>query len=611
MLKIITTSRFLHIAIFSLAVAQNGHTNTLTKSQLITESNILELNESDGITGWNIIKKGNSNSDEPNTLELKNNNEIESWDIRENGQANLDGNLWIINLQNGPFPTKEKAKQAGIELIKILRNILTLLPNDISFLQRLKPSENNSSNQTEFSWMISFRLGGHKSRYKAQQIAQKVKLTQKLSTNIFISREPINIVNVGSGKNTQSQITGEFFQTPNINPVKYNTKYFVLISTSGSYLNVRKQPSASSPKIGSLNNRSKVPHIKSETNKLTHDTWFQVEYSKGYFGWVSSKYSEIIIDTRSIISKQKTLKTISVKKNHINKEMETSSLREPKAETTRIQTEPVKNKLKYSEAIAKKEGINQELEALREFYSKKITDSNKKNETLRLENEKKSMLISDLKRTNTILRMKEEFKTKRLLKLKTAISLIQTELDKNKVEPAKLKAEKLASTKELKILSGYDSREIEDHHKRSKTLSSTIDTDIENIIRPNLNNWVKAWQSRNTSLYLSFYSKNFKDRNRSRPKWEAYRRQSLNNSLNILIIIRDIKTQRFNNGLIRVTFIQQFKSDTISDIGIKELVWAKEGSSWKIIKETWKPSVKGKNILSILWEYPVCQICTV
>jgi ketosteroid isomerase-like protein len=141
----------------------------------------------------------------------------------------------------------------------------------------------------------------------------------------------------------------------------------------------------------------------------------------------------------------------------------------------------------------------------------------------------------------------------------------------------------------LKVLSENNSNKIEDSQKTSKTLSSENDIDPENIIRTGLKNWVKAWQSRNVALYLSFYSKDFKDHKRSRPKWEAYRRQSLNNSSNISIKITDIKTQASNNMVIRVTFIQRFKSDTTSDIGMKELTWAKEDGNWKIIKETWEP----------------------
>jgi hypothetical protein len=41
-----------------------------------------------------------------------------------------------------------------------------------------------------------------------------------------------------------------------------------------------------------------------------------------------------------------------------------------------------------------------------------------------------------------------------------------------------------------------------------------------------------------------------------------------------------------------INFTQTFKSDRFSDIGVKELVWAKKGSDWEIIKETWVPHKK-------------------
>jgi hypothetical protein len=369
-------------------------------------------------------------------------------------------------------------------------------------------------------------------------------------------------------KNTQLQVAHEFPLNRNTKPVKNGTKHFILIATGGSSLNVRQQPSTSSPKIGSLHNGAKVPHIKNETDEIIDGSWFHVEHSKGKFGWISSKYSKIIIGSRSIIFQQKTLKTISPNTAQINEQLKISNSRELKAEI------PIKI---------------QELKIPSESSSKKITDLQNANETLRLVNEKTSRLIEDLKRTNTVLRMKERFKATRLRKLKAVISLIQTELDKTKVDYAKLRAEKLSSIPELKVLSENNSNKIDDSQKTSKTLSSKNDIVPEKTIRTSLKSWVKAWQSRNVALYLSFYSKDFKDHKRSRPKWEAYRRQSLNNSSNILIKITDIKTQASNNMVIKVTFIQRFKSDTTSDIGMKELTWAKEDGNWKIIKETWKP----------------------
>ena len=120
-------------------------------------------------------------------------------------------------------------------------------------------------------------------------------------------------------------------------------------------------------------------------------------------------------------------------------------------------------------------------------------------------------------------------------------------------------------------------------------LSSTDIIASQDIITSHLLNWVDAWQSRNIPLYLSFYSKNFKDPKRSRPKWEAYRRHSLENTLNISVEISNIKTYISKKNSIRVTFIQRFKSNKLSDIGIKELIWKEDANGWKIVKETWRP----------------------
>jgi hypothetical protein len=104
-----------------------------------------------------------------------------------------------------------------------------------------------------------------------------------------------------------------------------------------------------------------------------------------------------------------------------------------------------------------------------------------------------------------------------------------------------------------------------------------------------LNEWVKAWEIQNTNLYLSFYSKNFKDPKRSRSKWEAKRRLSLKNASNVSIEISDIRSSALDN-VITMIFTQRYKAKNIFDLGEKELIWKKEGQNWKIIKETWRPS---------------------
>jgi len=101
--------------------------------------------------------------------------------------------------------------------------------------------------------------------------------------------------------------------------------------------------------------------------------------------------------------------------------------------------------------------------------------------------------------------------------------------------------------------------------------------------------WLKAWQGREVNAYLSFYSKNFKDPKKSRKEWEMQRRSALSRNSSITIQVSDIQMKQ-NDETIEMSFVQDFKSDRVSDIGMKELIWKNEGNRWKIIKEIWKPT---------------------
>jgi hypothetical protein len=101
--------------------------------------------------------------------------------------------------------------------------------------------------------------------------------------------------------------------------------------------------------------------------------------------------------------------------------------------------------------------------------------------------------------------------------------------------------------------------------------------------------WLKAWEGGEVNAYLSFYSKNFKDPKKSRNEWEQERRFILRRNSGIIIQVSNIEMKQ-NGETIEMSFVQDFKSDRVSDIGRKELVWKNEGNRWKIIKETWKPS---------------------
>ncbi len=163
--------------------------------------------------------------------------------------------------------------------------------------------------------------------------------------------------------------------------------------------------------------------------------------------------------------------------------------------------------------------------------------------------------------------MEKEFKTKDFLELKAKTAVIQTKLDKNKLEYQKLKLEKPKTTKEIQVIHETNIKKLlisqktnaslrlenDDKTKKiaylnkliatlrtekelgNKTLDSpqinvaeikitnkskSIEIPIktkpsqdsnnvintQDIIKPYLANWIESWESRNTALYpLPFY----------------------------------------------------------------------------------------------------------
>ena len=101
--------------------------------------------------------------------------------------------------------------------------------------------------------------------------------------------------------------------------------------------------------------------------------------------------------------------------------------------------------------------------------------------------------------------------------------------------------------------------------------------------------WIKAWEAQKINSYLSFYSKDFKDSKRPRKSWEAQRRKVFGSSSGVSIEVSDIQILRADDA-VEMSFIQIYKSDRISDVGKKVLIWKNEGDRWKIVKESWEAS---------------------
>ena len=122
--------------------------------------------------------------------------------------------------------------------------------------------------------------------------------------------------------------------------------------------------------------------------------------------------------------------------------------------------------------------------------------------------------------------------------------------------------------------------------KVAKKLSSTTET----LPKTYIQSWARAWEKKDISTYISFYSKEYKGTQNHRGAWEASRQRAFKNNKNISIKLSNIQTYQKGKNKVEVNFTQEYKSDGYTDTGIKELLVEKKGTDWKIINETWMPA---------------------
>ncbi|MBW1713081.1 MAG: L,D-transpeptidase [Deltaproteobacteria bacterium] len=110
-----------------------------------------------------------------------------------------------------------------------------------------------------------------------------------------------------------------------------------------------------------------------------------------------------------------------------------------------------------------------------------------------------------------------------------------------------------------------------------------------------LQDWVRAWESRNVDSYMAFYSKRFKAYGMNYRQWRTYKSRLANKyrAIDVEIGKIDIKL-RGRRAL--VSFRQKYFSDQFQDVGRKLLKLRQEKGAWKIWREDWKPepTIKAK-----------------
>jgi ketosteroid isomerase-like protein len=98
--------------------------------------------------------------------------------------------------------------------------------------------------------------------------------------------------------------------------------------------------------------------------------------------------------------------------------------------------------------------------------------------------------------------------------------------------------------------------------------------------------WLKAWQSKNLSRYMSYYAADFRAEGKSKEQWREHKAYLNKVYDEIEVTARNLEVD-FQGGRAEVRFVQHYRSDWHQDVGAKRLVLERRGKDWRIVSETW------------------------
>jgi Flp pilus assembly protein TadD/ketosteroid isomerase-like protein len=108
----------------------------------------------------------------------------------------------------------------------------------------------------------------------------------------------------------------------------------------------------------------------------------------------------------------------------------------------------------------------------------------------------------------------------------------------------------------------------------------------EEIVKT-LKAWAAAWSAKDVSAYLGFYAAGFKTPgNQPRAEWENARKLRIQAPKTISVALDAIKVRPSGDSTALVSFHQNYKSDTLKNMGAsKTVVMTKAGGKWQILEE--------------------------
>jgi murein L,D-transpeptidase YafK len=131
-------------------------------------------------------------------------------------------------------------------------------------------------------------------------------------------------------------------------------------------------------------------------------------------------------------------------------------------------------------------------------------------------------------------------------------------------------------------------------HKIARTVlpprrEKTSAKEVEDFIRI----WKNAWESKDLNKYIGFYDRTFRSQGMDLRSWRNYKSRLNKKHGPFEIRVSQVKIIKDSGRSLKVSFMQDYKTDSYHDSGVKDLFLLKRGKQWRIKKEMWRPLPMG------------------
>lgn len=100
-----------------------------------------------------------------------------------------------------------------------------------------------------------------------------------------------------------------------------------------------------------------------------------------------------------------------------------------------------------------------------------------------------------------------------------------------------------------------------------------------------LENWRRAWASKDVAAYLAAYAADFRGTSPSRTAWVSQREARINKPVNLDIRISDARIEPVNDKQVRVRFRQHYQAGSYRANTMKSLLMVLDQGKWLIREE--------------------------